>query len=152
MLNFINTERRLRRARWRKNVYMTQVAQQVKPISSKDIARISRINAEPEVKYINWHTAHIAVRTSLSMSEYVNVVHSIIHDCCQNDDADISIELIEFSMRANIIAAYAYIELPKDIDDIYRIMFCTDIFKTICSAINQDQLNDIRNSVMRLVG
>ena len=84
------------------------------------------------------------------MEEYIDTVMSIINSC-QRDDGSVSTELLDFSFRVNIVNAYAYVSLPEELEDLYYLMYSSDLYDFICENVNNAQLNAIRQSAERLI-
>lgn len=118
----------------------------VKTLSENDIKRITGIS-EKHYKKVVWHTSEIIVKQILTISEYMTVVNSILSDC-QAPDGSMALELADFAIRANIISAYGFVQMPEDIETLFYIVYASDLYETICSAVNKAQLEAIKQFVM----
>lgn len=125
-----------------------EVMGQIKRLSANDIMRITGVSGR-QCKKIMWHASEVVVKNVLSINEFVDVVNAIVHDC-SGDDMDKSFMLLDFAFRVNVIDAYAYVELPQDIETLYYVIYASDLFETIYKRTNQAQIDAIFESV-RLV-
>ena len=98
-----------------------------------------------QYKKVIWHTNEVIVKPFLSASEYVDMIQGILHDC-QASDGVVVLELVDFAMRINVISAYAFIELPDTLDDLYYIAY-SDLYDTVCKAANNAQIGSIRYTI-----
>lgn len=118
----------------------------VKILSENNIKRITGISGK-QYKKVAWHTSEIIVKQILTLSEYMAVVNSILSDC-QAPGGSIALELADFAIRANIISAYGFVQMPEDIETLFYIVYASDLYETICSAVNKAQLEAIKQSVI----
>ena len=65
---------------------------------------------------------------------------------CIGDDYSKSFMLLDFSFRVNIINAYAYVDLPTDIDTLYYIIYASDLFEIVYKRTNPAQIDAILES------
>ena len=121
-----------------------------KILSENEVKKITGVSKK-QYKNVHWHTATIVVKQFISLSEYVDIVRKIISDC-KTDDNNIATELIDFSIRVNIISSYSFVDLPKDIDELYYIVYASDLFDTVCSVANKEQVKTLISTVMSMVG
>lgn len=119
-----------------------------KTLSASNVLRIAGASGK-QYKEVPWHTARIVVRQFLPFQEYMAAIHNIAKYCSVNDEP--AVELADFACRVGIITSYAFIELPEDFDTLYRIVYCSDLYDTVCSAANADQIRAIRKSVSALL-
>ncbi len=121
-----------------------------KKISSNDLKLIAGTSGG-QLKTIQWHARNLTLRQFLTLHEYISVVNGIINDC-KKPDGSIAVELIDFAFRMNVISSYAYVEMPEDIDNIYYIVYASDLFDNVYRYANSAQIDSIRNSVMTIAG
>ena len=109
---------------------------------------LRRVVGMRRTKYrkVAWHTSELVVKSFLTMKEYFDTVHSILDDCTDKDGA-VVYEMVDFATKLNVIISYALIELPDDIDELYYIVYETDLYKTVYSFANKDQIDAIVSSV-----
>lgn len=121
-----------------------------KVLSANDIKRVAGVSKQ-RLKKIAWHTSEIVVKQSLSMDEFFGLIRDIMHDCTK-EDGSVAIEFIDFSMRVNIISAYALVDLPKEPEDLFFATYSSDLYETICRAVNQNQLRAINRAISAYLG
>lgn len=101
-----------------------------------------------ERKVVGWCSKYIEVKQMLSVDEYINVIRRIFADCRTPDSENmVQLELIDFAIKTNIISAYANIELPENLDDLYYIVYGTDLYEKVCANVNEKQVESIISSV-----
>lgn len=104
-----------------------------------------------QYRKVVWHTAELWVRTLLDTQGYNNLISSIVEYCGRVDDA-VELAMVDFATKLNIIIAYALVDLPDDIDDMYRVIYDSDLFKTVCTNVNSNQIQSVLNFVNAYYG
>lgn len=99
---------------------------------------------------VPWHATRFVVRRFLSIQEVMTVIQRIIDGACDHD-GNILIGLLDFSIRLSIVTAYALVELPTDADELYYVLYGSDLYDTVCKNVNRDQIDMIKNAVQRYV-
>lgn len=103
----------------------------------------------PCYKTIKWHSYDIVLKQLLSFDQFVNVVRAIFKDCKIPDtDNMVQLELIDFAIKTNIISAYANVELPENSEDLYKVIYGTDLYELVCDNVSRVQVKSIIDSVM----
>lgn len=82
---------------------------------------------------------------------YTSLIDKILKTC-ERSDGDVAIELVDFALRLNIITAYSLVELPDDVDVLYYIVYCSDLYDTVAKNINQAQFNSITSTIKVYLG
>ena len=109
-------------------------------------------SVEPCYKTIKWDSYDIVVKQLLSVDEFINVVRAVFKDCKIPDTENmVQLELIDFAIKTNIISAYANVELPEDLSNLYNLIYGTDLYETVCDNVSKAQLKSIIDSVMLCV-
>lgn len=120
-----------------------------KTVSSKDLIKFGMRGYKDTVD-VNWHGKIIEVRTLLSQEEEIRIIHEIISLCVDDNDGSVAIELLEFYIRFKIICSYAKVSFPENLDDIYKLVYYSDLFDYIAESVNKTQLNNIIQSVKNI--
>lgn len=102
-------------------------------------------------KDITWRKQLITVKERLPLQEYLNIVNHILRDC-KSEDGQLAFEIVDFALRLNVIGAYTFIDLPKDINKLYDIIYFTDLYDAIAQEISQIQLNNIIETIFNYTG
>ena len=126
-------------------VYMGQIPK----VTANTLMRIAGVSGK-QYKKIQWHSTTLTIKQTLSIEEYIDTIHSIIQSCMTPEET-CAVELLDFSIKLNIIASYALVELPSKLDDAFYIIYSSDLFDTVCKHISQSQLNSIRETVVRMI-
>jgi hypothetical protein len=114
-------------------------------LSEEDLLKAAAIPFQ-KTKEIIWRNKSITVKESVSLREYLDLMRRIIRDASDND-GHILYELVDFSTKVNIIGSYSFINLPKDAQKLFDIIYYTDLYQSVAKEVNQDQLNSITSSV-----
>ena len=116
-----------------------------KSLSYDDIKRVIGVPHE-QIRKVFWHNKEIHILKTLSFKQYIMTIQSILRDC-KNNDGLIIPELVDFAIRANIVAAYALIEQPEVIDDLYYLVYSSDLYDFIYKNVNQRQVDAIFDAI-----
>lgn len=114
-------------------------------VSADDLIRIANLRAQP-YKLINWHGVKIQVRHTLSPHEYMAVVQNIL-DMCRAPDGSIAVELLDCATKIMVIGVFASVSVPNDFENIFRIVYDSDLYDVIYEAANKKQIEAIIQSV-----
>ena len=120
-----------------------------KVLSAAQLMRIAGTQ-DKQTRIYQWHSTSIVLKRLLTIDEYEECVHNIWR-YCEAEDGTIMIELLDFSIRVNIVNAYASVELPDNIDDLYYLMYSSDLYETVCSGVNKAQVESIQNTARLIV-
>ncbi len=123
---------------------------QIKRLSANDVMRVTGVSGK-QARKVTWHTAEFIMRPLLSIESYSSLVDRIINDCF-DENGVFNLGVLDFSLRKNIVSAYAFVDLPTDVDDLYRVLYSSDLFDTVCRYANQAQLESILRVVTIYVG
>lgn len=97
-----------------------------------------------QYKKVQWHkNMTLYVRQFLPFREMLDLIDAIVSSGLSKDGSTFLPELVDFSTRLYITSTYAAVELPKDTDAQYRVLYTTDLYETVCKNINQSQLSTI---------
>lgn len=121
----------------------------VKKLPLNDVLRTVGFS-EKENKSVKWHSHDITIRPFLPVKEFLNTVRDILKDC-RTPDNKVALELLDYSIRANIITAYALVELPRDFDELYYIVYNSDLYDFVLDNSNKAQIESIINTVNRCI-
>lgn len=115
------------------------------------VEQLRLLNKTPTHRTILWHGNALTVRTLLSIEEISQFVNSVMGGCYDQLHDVFVPEMKDFGFRVNVVSRYACVELPDDIEEQYEILYNTDIYDTICAAVNSAQLTSIGNSIDTLM-
>lgn len=98
----------------------------------------------------SWHSMSVKIRRLLPVHEFVETIKNILQDCRQKNGEYVRF-LADFAIRTNIIASYAFVELPEDIDDLYVVAYESGIFELVAEHANGPQISSIISTVYGLI-
>lgn len=120
--------------------------------------RLKRISAEQllaqrdrDWRTVMWHGHAVSVRTLLPIEEISPFIDSVMEVCWDETHDMPAPEMMDFAFRVNVVTRYACVELPENIGEQYEVMYGTDIFDTIGSAVNAAQLQSLKETLCHLV-
>lgn len=119
-----------------------------KVVSSAELMRIAGTQ-DKQTRIYQWHSTSIVLKKLLTIEEYLCCVNNIIK-YCEDSEGGFAIELLDFSLRVNIVMAYANVTLPENIDELYYLMYSSDLYETVCNAVNRAQIEAILRVVSSL--
>ena len=117
----------------------------IEPMAEETVLRIG-LASDTQYKRVNWHNTKLLVRTCLDIDEYAKAVQYIL-DSCRTEDGAIDPTMIDFAERISIIVFYALVQLPKDYGSLFRLVYVSDLYDTVCSAVCKAQIEAIKRSV-----
>lgn len=96
---------------------------------------------------VNWHGEIIQVKYMLDLDKEHMLIQSIMN-CCMTDDGNFVPELLDISIRANVVKQYSSVELPQDINDQHKLLYYSDLFDVIINSVNKNQIEHILKLVL----
>lgn len=123
---------------------------QIPKVTANTLKRIAGISGK-QYKKIQWHSITLTVKQTLTVKEYIDTIHSIIQSCMTPDET-CAVELLDFAIRSNIISSYAFVELPESLDDMFYIVYSTDLYEVILKSVCDSQVESIRDTVNKMIG
>lgn len=112
---------------------------QPKTLSANELRRVAGVWGK-QYQTVQWHSAQLVVRHSLGINEYISLIRSIVADCGPKD-GEVAYELFDFSVRLNVVLAYAFVELPEDIEGAFYILYNSDLYDTVRKYANTAQIS-----------
>lgn len=118
-------------------------------VGSEELIKAAAIPSK-KTKEITWRGRPITIKEQISVQEYLGLIQHILRDCIR--DENIAYEIVDFVTRVNIIGSYCFIDLPKDAQKLYDIVYGTDLYSEVTSHIKEWQLKNILNAVYAYTG
>ena len=112
---------------------------QPKTLSANELRRVAGVWGK-QYQTVQWHSTQLVVRHSLGINEYISLIRSIVADCSPKD-GEVAYELFDFSVRLNVVLAYAFVELPEDIESAFYILYNSDLYDTVRKYANTAQID-----------
>lgn len=128
------------------DVYMGQTPK----VTASTLKRIAGVSGK-QYKKVTWHSTTLTIKQTLTIKEYIDTVHSIIQSCMTPEET-CAVELLDFAIRLNIISSYAFVELPESLEDMFYIVYSSDLYETVCKNVNNSQVASIKDTVIRMIG
>lgn len=102
-----------------------------------------------EIVAVDWYGTEISIRKTLPLTEAESFYKNAV-DVCFTDDG-YSPQLLEFIIGALTISSYTNLEVPSDQDELYDLVFNTDIVNTIKGNIYLPQYLQIIDAITEKV-
>ena len=118
-------------------------------LSANVLKQITGISAK-QYKKVAWHTAELVVRQFLDVQETMALIDRIVHGAMDPDGA-IVVGLIDFSARIGIVSAYALVELPQNADELYYVLYASDLYDTVLKYVNKNQVEAVISAVYKYI-
>lgn len=118
-------------------------------MSEEELLQTAAIPAK-KTKEICWHNHQITIKEQITFREYLALIQRILDD--SERDGNVTYETVDFATRVNIVGSFAFIDLPKDIQKLYDIMYGTDLYNCIVAEIKQWQFDRILEVIQAYTG
>ena len=96
---------------------------------------------------IDWNGIGLKIKHTLSLPEMMNFVDSVSKLCFSEDTGAYIPEVKDFGIKTYILEMYAGIEMPKSTNDMYDLIYCSDLVYVVMNHINRCQLEEIVQSI-----
>lgn len=93
-----------------------------------------------------WCDTAVDIKTVIDFKEMLEFVNDVVMSAFQ-DKYGFMPELIDFTIRSNIVSRYTNISLPDKLEHRYRILYGTDLINFVSQHINTEQLNEIQEAI-----
>lgn len=90
------------------------------------------------------------VYKTVSLSDALTIIYSIVESCF-GEDQSYKPEAMDIASKRMLLEYYTNIDIPKDLSDVYTLIYNTDIIPIIMSNINRRQWENIMDSANKLV-
>lgn len=117
----------------------------IKPIQPEEILKATRTFHGKDYR-VQWRGMNLVVKKLLSMDEMAVMFSDIMNECTIGIN-EVAYILLDYSFRKHVILYYSNAILPDNPDDINYIIYETDLFDTVCSHANSDQVMAIKKSI-----
>lgn len=105
----------------------------------------------PQSCTVDWNGIEITIRNTISLNEMVDFV-SVVYNSCFSSDGEYMPEAWDLAFRSEVINKYTNITLSASINKRYEMLYATDVFDTVRSHINCDQLDAIDQAILNKIG
>jgi len=102
-----------------------------------------------EVDSFDFYGTEITVKRMIPFDAYCTAIDRIIDSCYDSESGEYLPELRELSTRMVIMAYYTNLELPEDMNELERMMFCGELMAHIYDLINPVQLRELHQALSK---
>ena len=121
----------------------------IKNLSSGGVMRAAGVSGKQN-KTVRWHNEELTIRQYLPFKDYMQVIQYICDDIKGASDGP-NLELVDFATKVNIIQAYAYIDLPTNLEDLYYVVYGSDLYDIIYKTASSKQIDEITYTIRLLI-
>lgn len=115
-------------------------------INSTELLNITRNTYKPH-KTVSWNGIDITIKHTLPLHQVMSFVDAVSKLCFTEDTGAYLPEVKDFGIKACILEMYANIELSKSTEEVYELIYCSDIVSVVMANVNQVQLSEIANAI-----
>ena len=110
-------------------------------LKAKDVIKFGLRGYKETVDY-NWHGRVITIKYLLPIDEMCSTIRNI-QEMCLSKDGEFIAEFLDYAIRLNIVTSYAYIEMPDDFEEMYKLIYHSDLYEAVLSNANKKQIESI---------
>lgn len=92
------------------------------------------------------------VTKTISIEDALELVGNIVSACVDTDEVEYTPEGYGTIVRREVLTKYANIEMPDDIDAVYKLVWQSGLYERVYELINKEQLNDLLESANMRIG
>lgn len=118
-------------------------------ISAKECMAVMKENFDNEMS-IDWHGITVEVKKVIPYADMLAFVE-MVFAACFADGGKYMPERFDMVFNACIVGTYTNITLPKDADDVYSILFNSDLIGMVMGIVNNQQIDSIRRAAERKI-
>lgn len=96
---------------------------------------------------VDWNGIKLNIQHTLSLPEMMSFVDAVSKLCFADDTGAYLPEVKDFGIKTYILEMYAGIEMPTSTNDMYDLLYRTDIVYTVIENINKIQLDEIVHAI-----
>lgn len=109
----------------------------------KDVLKLG-LRGFKEASDYNWHGKMISIKYMISKEEVFELMRRV-EKMCTTENGEFSPEFLDFAIKTGIVTYYAIIELPTDVDELYKLIYHSDIYDVVLNNANKKQIDSVVN-------
>lgn len=83
------------------------------------------------------------VKYAIPVADAMELIGNIVDTCVDSTELEYTPEGYGTIIRREVLMKYANIQMPESIEDVYKLVWETDLYDRVCEHINMQQLNDL---------
>lgn len=120
------------------------------------MSKTTKMKSDKLMKFVNnnsthnvveWNGITLNIKHTLSLPEMMEFVDSVSKLCFSEETGAYIPEVRDFGIKTYILEMYADIEMPKSTNDMYDLLYRTDIVYEVIDHINKVQLDEIVRAI-----
>lgn len=120
--------------------------EKTKKINSTELLNIIN-KLDKEYTKLSWNGVDIKIRHTLPFSAMMTFVDYVSKLCFSEESGAYLPEVKDFGIKTSILELYAGIEMPDEIEDMHKLVYCSDLVNCVVECINKTQLSEIANAI-----
>lgn len=125
------------------------MAKKEKKVTIGEFKNVMKENFE-NIITIDWHGVEVQVKKTISLVEMMSFVNEVVESCF-DDEGDYMPEIMDFSIKSNILTRYANFTMPDNLGARYTMIYVSDAIHAVYSLIDADQINEILAAIDRKI-
>lgn len=94
-----------------------------------------------------WNGLELIVRRTITLAETMEFVKFVTDICFADETNEYIPEVRDYAIKLFILEHYTNLELPKETENKYAIIYQTDIIPTVLNMLDGQQFNDIIRAI-----
>ncbi len=101
--------------------------------------------------HIEWNGVHLRIRNYLTLKDMVMFVRDVVSSSFNKETGEYLPEATDFAISCSILEYYVGIKIPKNIDEVYEVIYETDLMSSIMPFICRRQYDSMLNSITKKI-
>lgn len=115
-------------------------------MKSDNLMKFVRDNYQKYNK-VSWNGIELTIKESLSFSEMMSFVDSVTKLCFAEETGAYLPEVKDFGIKTYILEKYACIDINRPADELYELIYNSDLVYFVIGHVNGRQLDEIVQSI-----
>ena len=115
-------------------------------ISTEALEQVLEATYTP-VSTTEWNGLELMVRRTITLAETMEFVKFVTDICFADETNEYIPEVRDYAIKLFILEHYTNLELPKETENKYAIIYQTDIIPTVLNMLDGQQFNDIIRAI-----
>ena len=120
-----------------------------KMISIKTLDKIA--NECPDKVTVDWHGEQLVIDRILTFGEVVLFVDKVTEVCFDKETGTYRPEARDYADRLMTVAFYTNVRLPENNEHQYKLLYKTDLYRTVLEHINIEQYDEMLAAISRKI-
>ena len=115
-------------------------------ISTEELEQVLEDTYTP-VSTTEWNGLELMVKRTITLAETMEFVKFVTDICFADETNEYIPEVRDYAIKLFVLEHYTNLELPKETENKYAIIYQTDIIPTVLNMLDGQQFNDIIRAI-----